>query len=100
MCRVRLHHRKPPAVPRAHPAAQVGRLVLPVPGVRPLLHVARVPVQAPVHRAQAEGAAARVQAERGRGGEPAGKQAEPRGRVARRCRVRPEVQSVRENVRN
>lgn len=100
MCRVRLHHRESAAVPRTHPSAQVGRLLLPVPGVRPLLHVARLPVQAPVHRAQAEGTAARVQTERGRGGEPAGEQAQPRGRVARRRCVRPKVQGVRKNVRN
>lgn len=81
MCRVRLHHRKPAAVPRTHPSTQIGRLLLPVPGVWPVLHVARLPVQAPLHRAQAEGASASVQAERGGGGESAGEQAQPRGRV-------------------
>lgn len=79
MRRVRLHHREPAAVPRAHPAAQVGRLVPPVPRVWPLLHVARLPVPAPLHRPQTEGAAAGGQAERGRRGEPAGEQTGPRG---------------------
>lgn len=97
MCRVWLHHRKPAAVPRTHPATQIGRLLLPVPGVRPLLHVPRLPVQAPVHRAQAEGASAGVQAERGRGRQPAGEQTQPRGRIPRRRRVRQKVQSVRKN---
>lgn len=42
-----------------------------VPRVWPLLHVPRLPVQAPLHRPQAEGASARVQAERGWGRQPA-----------------------------
>lgn len=98
MRRVRLHHRESAAVPRTHPAAQIGRVFLPVPRVWALLHVARLAVQAPVHRAQVERASAGVQAERGGGREPAGEQAQPRGRVVRRRRVRQEVQSVCKNV--
>ena len=98
--RVRLHHGEPAAVPRAHPAAQVGRLLPPVPRVRPVLHVARVAVAAPLHRPQTEGAAAGGQAERGGRGEPAGEPAGARGRAGRRPRVGPNVQSVRKDVRD